>query len=359
MSAVPRTRSRRPAVRDFVGFIMPRVRPVVIGLCLTIGGLAAGRHPAAQQPATAQPAATAPTPPGPRPAERIKSLDPTTDGVALAAWHYPAPEGMAPLATVIVVHDLGGSHLTVEPLAKALQAGGCTVVVADLRGHGDSTATDATAGSGDPAKHLRPKDFEMIAASADGRMRDQAGVRGDIECLRSWIKRGTDSGKIQRAPLFLVGSGLGSLLASAWTIADAAWPDIASGPQGREVAGLVLISPPFVSKGMKMVPLLATELIGRSLPVMVLAGRGDRDAARVFDQFKRQRPGAWFDSRFPPGGERNASPVPAAEASALMFSVAADRSGDALAAARAARGERSDAASLILAFMRIKADDQP
>lgn len=321
-------------------------------LCLAAGSGVSARPSLAQQPAAVPPAAA---PKGPRPAERIKSLDPTTDGVALAAWHYPMPEGTTPLATVIVVHDLGGSHLTVEPLAKALQAGGCTVVVADLRGHGDSVSAD-TAGAGDPVKQLRPKDFEMIAASADGRMRDQAGVRGDIECLRAWIKRGADSGKIPRTPLFVVGSGLGSLLASAWTIADASWPDIASGPQGREVAGLVLISPPFVAKGMKMSPLLASEVVGRSVPVMVVAGKGDRDASKVFDQLKRQRQQSWFDSRFPPGGERNSSPVPAAEASALMFSVPADRSGDALAATRAARG---DAASLILAFMKIIVGDAP
>lgn len=334
------------------------VRRAVACLCLAgVGGMP-GPPVVAQPAATTQPAAATPpaAPPGPRAAERIKSLDPTTDGIDVAAWHYPLPEGMTPLATVIVVHDLGGSHRTIEPLAKALQAGGCTVVVADLRGHGESTLPHAAAGDTDPGKLLRPKDLEMIAATADGRIRDQAGVRGDLECLRTWIKRGVDSGKLPRAPLVVVGSGLGALLASAWTVADASWPDIASGPQGREVAALVLISPPFVAKGLRISPLLASDAVGRSVPVMVLAGRSDRDATKVFDQLKRQRQGSWFDSRFPPGDARTSSPVPASEASAIMFSVPADRSGDELAAARAARG---DAASLILAFLKTRQATEP
>jgi len=336
---------------------MHRVRPFLAALALAVGVVPA-RPGLTQAPAAAPTSAgtQAAVPAGPRPAERIKSLDPTTDGVEVAAWHYPPPEGVTPTPTVLIVHELGGSHRTVEPLAKALQAGGCTVVAADLRGHGDSTLPNASAGESDPAKRLRPKDFEMIAASAEGRMRDQAGVRGDIECLRSWIKRSTDAGKLPRAPLYVVGSGLGALLASAWTIADASWPDIASGPQGREVAGLVFVSPPFVAKGLKIAPLLASEPIGRTLPVMVVAGQGDREATKVFDQLKRQRQGSWYDSRFPPGEARNASPVPAAEASALMFTVPTDRSGDALAATRAARG---DPASLILAFLKLKQAEEP
>jgi len=335
---------------------MHRVRSLLVVPLAIAGGLLVGRPAPAQAPAAVPAGTAAPAQAGPRQPERIKSLDPTTDGIAVAAWHYPVPENATPLATVLIVHDLGGSHRTVEPLAKALQAGGCSVVAADLRGHGDSLLPSASAGESDPAKLLRPKDFEMIAASAEGRMRDQAGIRGDIECLRSWIKRSTDSGKLPRAPLYVVGSGFGALLASAWTIADASWPDIASGPQGKDVAGLVLISPPFVAKGLRMAPLLASEAIGRSVPLMVVAGKGDREAAKVFDQVKRQRQGSWFDSRFPPGEERNASPVPPTEATALMFTIPTDRSGDALAATRTARG---DAASLILSFVKLGQTEEP
>ncbi len=302
-------------------------------------------------PAAAQPAAPAQasTRPGPAAPVRIKQLDPTTDGVELAAWHYAAPEAAPPIATVILVHDLGGSHLTVEPLAKALQAAGCTVVTPDLRGHGESRLPRPPQGDPDPAKSLKTPDLLMIASSGGGQIRDQAGLRGDIECIRTWLKRGVTQGEIPRAPLFVVGSGLGAVLGSAWTIADARWPDVASGPQGREVAGLVLISPPFVAKGIQFAPLLKSDEVGRGLPILVIAGRGDRDATKVFDALKRQRPNSWFDSRVPPGDDRAASPARPDEATLLMFTGQADRSGDQLATMRAARG---DPASLILAFVK-------
>jgi len=305
------------------------------------------RGPAAAPPAAPAPAASPRT--GPPPAERIKRLDPTSDGVDLAAWHYAPPESAPVIATVILVHDLGGSHQTVEPLAKALQAAGCTVVVPDLRGHGESRLARPTSGDPDPTKSLRTPDLMMIASTSGGQIRDQAGIRGDIECLRAWLKRGMDQGTIARAPLFVVGSGLGSILGSAWAIADARWPDVASGPQGREVAGVVLVSPPFIAKGIQFTPMLKSEELGRGLPILLIAGRGDRDATKVFDTLKRQRPDAWFDSRVPPGDERGASPAKPEEATLLLFTGQADRSGDELAAMRAARG---DPASLILAFMK-------
>lgn len=304
--------------------------------------------PAAAQPAAPPQAGTARS--GPPAAERIKRLEPTSDGVELAAWHYAAPEAVPAIATVILVHDLGGSHVTVEPLARALQAAGCTVVVPDLRGHGESRLPRPTQGDPDPTKSLRTPDLMMIASSSGGQIRDQAGIRGDIECLRAWIQRRVSDGDIPRAPLFVVGSGLGSMLGSAWTIADARWPDVASGPQGRDVAGLVLISPPFVAKGIQFSPMLKSDELGRSLPILMIAGRGDRDATKVFDTLKRQRPDSWFDSRVPKGDERGASPARPEDATLLLFTGQADRSGDELAAMRAARG--GDPASLILAFVK-------
>ena len=47
---------------------------------------------------------------------------PTTDNIEIGAWVYRVADDTEPVATVLVLHDLGGSHETVEPLAKALQA---------------------------------------------------------------------------------------------------------------------------------------------------------------------------------------------------------------------------------------------
>ncbi|MBM4023536.1 MAG: hypothetical protein FJ284_15105, partial [Planctomycetes bacterium] len=63
----------------------------------------------------------------------------TSDGVPVSAWYYEAPGDGAAVATVLALHDLGGSHKSLEPLALSLQAAGCSVVVPDLRGHGKSS----------------------------------------------------------------------------------------------------------------------------------------------------------------------------------------------------------------------------
>lgn len=290
----------------------------------------------------------------------------TSDGVTVAAWYYPIPKDARPIGAVILVHDLGGSHRTVEPLAKALQAAGCVVVAPDVRGHGESRVANLPDGQDDQSKLLKKPDFDQIAASRGGRMRDQSGVYGDIESARNWLKKQMAADGIPKdTPLFVIGSGLGAMLAANWTAADAMWPDLASGPQGREVAGLVMISPSFATKGYSLAPALANEFVRRAVPVLLIAGATDRDAIKVFDQIKRQRPREWFDNRHPhqPAGgkDKDASPCEVAEASLVMLVSQADRSGDALASLRSAdaRARAGDPAALITGFMRFAATKNP
>ena len=165
----------------------------------------------------------------------------TSDGVDLAIWYYPSATDEA-LATVILVHDLAGSHATLEPLAIGLQAAGLSVVAPDLRGHGDSTKREWPGGRTDTLKadRLLKADLEAVAVSQGGRVREQARLRGDLETVYAWIRRTAKSDKLLDATrLCMVGSGLGGTLASLWTAADAAWPPLASGPPGRQRAGLV------------------------------------------------------------------------------------------------------------------------
>lgn len=238
--------------------------------------------------------------PPPATAERLKLS--TSDGVALAAWYYPAaaPDsaanqaGARPAPVVILLHDLGGSHKAVEPLALALQARGIAVVAPDLRGHGATTA--AAGQAADPAA-LKKTDFEGMAATAGGRVREQAATIGDVEAVRNWIAGGPAAGKLDMSKLVVVGSGLGAAVAAQWTILDARWPDLASGPQGRQVRGLVLVSPAWTTRGFTISPALAAEPVQRSLPVLVIGGAQDADALKIYDQLKRKRPDAWSEKR--------------------------------------------------------------
>jgi alpha-beta hydrolase superfamily lysophospholipase len=313
---------------------------------MALAAMTAFQRPVAAQPAAASPGAGAAAPTGHDTPRRVQLQ--TSDGVEVATWHYALPEEASPLGTVILLHDLGGSHRSVEPLAKSLQAAGCTVVVPDLRGHGQSMIKSLATGDGDQSKVLKKPDFEMIAASSGGRMRDQSGVRGDVECVRNWIHKQVADGQLAEAPLFVVGSGLGASLAASWTAADSLWPDLASGPQGREVAGLVMIDPTFAIKGYSLGPALASEALKRSVPVLVIAAADDRDAIKVFEQMKRQRPREWFDGRHPKiagnesGKAKDSSPAGASEATLLLLTSPAGRVGD--------------PATLVAGFIRVTAN---
>ena len=227
----------------------------------------------------------------------------TSDGIRIAAWYYPVPDDAKAAATVILVHDMEGSHKTVDTLARSLQRSGCAVVAPDLRCHGGSggrpTALNGSGTKGDAAdpRLLKKIDLESMASATGGRLRDQSAMRGEIEAVRNWIKQKSDAGALDIDQLCVVGCGLGATLASMWTAADWNWPPTTTGPQGRQVRALALISPVWATKGISMSVPLTSEALQRRIPILVLAGKGDRDAVRLFDQLKRFRPAEWFQQR--------------------------------------------------------------
>jgi len=285
----------------------------------------------------------------------------TSDGVSLAVQYFAAPGEDKPDATVIMIHDLGGSSDTLVPLAESLQRAGYAVLAPDLRGHGESSIPTyaKAAAAGEQWKLLKRQDFEAMATTRGGRVRGQGDIRGDIEAVRNWIKSEAAAGRLDLDRIILVGSGMGAALAATWTVADAAWPPLASGPQGAQVKGLVLVDPTFATKGFLIGPALANEPVRSTVPVLILAGSGSRDAGKVFEQLKRQRPTAWFDSRqYDAEARRNTSPAKDSEASLLFVEVAArDKrgnplGGDALAALTSPDPNQRTPAAMIAAFVR-------
>lgn len=269
----------------------------------------------------------------------------TSDGVALTAWFYPPPADEKPLATVILVHDLGGSHETVAPLAMALEAAGCGVVVPDLRGHGGSTKRSEGSGSIE-SKSLKKPDIEMMAATRGGQKRDQSAVRGDIEAVRNWIWRNGAERGLPTDRLFVVGTGLGAAVAATWTAADHAWPDIATGPQGRQVRGLVLVAPEWANRGFTVQPALGSDALKRDVPLMLIVGKGDKDGGRLFDQIKKSRTAEWYSNREAVGGKADRAPKleSSADATLFLFQFDAEVPADELAS--------TAAAETVLAFLK-------
>lgn len=293
-------------------------------------------------PADAPPAAEPPAP---------EQLDlRTSDGVELAAWYYAVAGDEKPLGTVILVHDLDGSHKSVEPLATGLQGLGYAVVAPDLRGHGASTKLEAQDASIE-AKALRKNDLLAIAASTGGRVREQASLRGDLEAVRGWIKRQAEADTLDMKRLCVVGCGGGGTLAALWTLADYSWPPTTSGAQGRQVRGLALISPVWTVKGVSLAPALKADALRREVPILIVSGKNDRDGLRLVDQFKGLRPKEWFIQE--PGNKTQTADGLEAPTDATLFSVQLDTtlSADALAA-----DESTNAAAVVATFLGIALD---
>lgn len=279
---------------------------------------------------------------GPPEAEAVELS--TSDGIAITAWYYApwngSEEDPPKAATpVIIVHDLLGSHESVEPLALALQRKGMAVISPDLRGHGESrgrsnAAGQAAAGQKNSieAGQLRKADLESIAAVAGGTVREQAAVQGDLEVVRAWLAGRAGDGSIDMKRLCVVASGLGATIAAQWVANDWAWGErpLASGPQGGFIRGLVLVSPVWANKGVSLTPVLASPAFRGEIPLLLIAGTGDRDTTRLFDQLKRFQPDSWFEQKS--GQEPKWSPQLAKSADASLFSIqlAAQVSGDRL-----------------------------
>jgi len=244
----------------------------------------------------------------------------TSDGIRIAAWYYPAAEGGNSPATVILIHDVEGSHETLDTLARSLQGVGHAVVAPDLRGHGGSDfRPNAVRGDTSDPRQLKKADLEAIAAATGGRHRGQATFQGEIEAVRNWIKQKSDTGDLSIDRLCVVGCGLGATLASMWTAADWNWPPTTSGPQGQQVRALALISPVWTSKGISMSLPMKSDAIQHKVPIMVLAGKSDRDAIRLFDQLKRYRPNAWFQKRVEQPSKNGRNPANANEATIFFI----------------------------------------
>jgi len=281
----------------------------------------------------------------------------TSEGIPIAAWYYPPAKDVKAAATVILVHDLEGSHKTVESLARGLQRAGCAVVAPDLRGHGASgfrPAGQPGTGSGEH-RTLRKPDLEAIAAATGGRLRDQSAMRGEIEAVRNWIRQRSDGNALDIDRLCVVGCGLGGTLAAMWSAADWNWPPTTSGPQGQQVRAIVLVSPVWATKGVSMSLPLTSDAIQHRIPILLLAGRADRDATRLFDQIKRYRPSAWFLQRAGQQPPEKAKEL-ADPAAATAFLIQVDTS---LSADKLANDPDLNAADKIRTFISLALTQRP
>ena len=212
----------------------------------------------------------------------------TKDGKKLRAFYFPSDKGKA-AKTVLLVHEWRGQASPYAKLVLALRDAGCAVLVLDYRGHGGSREQINSKGKKaemDTSK-MSKRDIENI-------------IIYDLEQAKKFLKGENDEEKLNLNALVVVGVGEGCVMAAHWAARDWSFPTVGNIKQGRDVKGLVLISPTKQVKGVAVDPALSGRSVLLQLPIMVVSGASSanaEDAERVAKRIeaskkKLQRGGA-------------------------------------------------------------------
>jgi pimeloyl-ACP methyl ester carboxylesterase len=164
------------------------------------------------------------------------------------------------IVPVVLLHMSKGSGADWQPLAEALQRAGHAVIVPDLRGHGKST--EVKRGGRTVAidqATMRPGDFAAM-------------VTQDLERIKKFIIDENNKEQLNLRKLCLVGAEMGAVVAINWAALDWSWPRLATGPQGQDVNGLVLLTPVWSHKGMTIVDASNHPAVQGSIATAIFVG---------------------------------------------------------------------------------------
>ncbi|MDX1964555.1 MAG: hypothetical protein SFX18_15495 [Pirellulales bacterium] len=254
---------------------------IIASLCMiwALGGTAAVL---AQNPAAA-----------PAPAAADKSFEKveleTSDGVALSVSYYKSDKGKQAGVILFIHHDKGNKQ-DYDGVARAFQRAGYAVVVPDLRGYGESNkrlVKETVAGE------LKVTDTKPVEAKKKQDYEDM--IKIDLERIKTFLLQRHNKGEFNIRKLGVVGVEMGTVLTLHWSLfIDWAWENLTTGPQGKDVRGIVLITPRWNHKGIIINPAFEQKEFIPQIPFLIMVGGKDlaaqRDAKRVNDQLLRHHP---------------------------------------------------------------------
>ncbi len=182
---------------------------------------------------------------------------PTKDPVVLHATYYASNEGKEAVP-VILLHMSEGKRSDYQDLALFLQAQGHAVLVPDLRGHGDSTEL---------VDSKRSLDAKRLPTNQYPRM-----VLDDMEACKKFLIKEHNNENLNIERLCVVGAEMGAAVAVNWAALDWSWPVLAVGKQGQDVGGLVLISPRWSFKSLRLTEAMADDDVRSKIAVYIIVG---------------------------------------------------------------------------------------
>jgi len=198
----------------------------------------------------------------------------TKDGVILKCTYLESPHAHTPgdskeVMPFILIHDWEGDRQDLVPFGKYLQSLGCSVIVPDLRGHGESTSLVGSNKTLD-YKTFRKTDFALVVK--------------DFETCKRYLMQRNNDGELNIDLLNLVVVGESAVFGLEWTISDWSWPPAGSLKQGQDVKSITLISPKRKLKNLNAMAAVKNPLfsgrVGINLPTLIVWADGDATAAR-------------------------------------------------------------------------------
>ncbi len=200
----------------------------------------------------------------------------TADGVKLKASYYAGADYNS--APIVILHDFEEDRSKYQELGEFLQAEGHTVLLPDLRGHGQSTATTKVDNRGRPI---------TITTKGMNRAHIARMITDDMEAIKGFLIERNDKKELNIRKMCIIGAGMGAVVALNYAANDWSYEDRGLQRQGKDVRGLVLLSPPTVFKGMPIRKALASISKKGGISVLTLVGGKSKNEAKLADQIHK------------------------------------------------------------------------
>ena len=196
----------------------------------------------------------------------------TADGVHLRCALYESPQAKTQgkqIFPMVLVHGFGrGGASDFHYLAQGLQSLGFSVFVPDLRGHGKSLVRTLANGAQVEISRQRMKP------------KDKASMMLDLQAVKGFLMAENNAGRLNIEKLCVVGAGEGAILALHWAAYDWSQKDLPAFEVGKDIRGLILLSPPKTFARFNAQVALQQPFVLRRMPILIAVGQGDSAATK-------------------------------------------------------------------------------
>ena len=94
-----------------------------------------------------------------------------------------------------------------------------------------------------------------------------------MESVKNFLLTKNNAGELNIERLGVVGVEMGATIAVNWAALDWSWPVLATGKQGQDVKALVLVSPEWSFKGVRISEAIVQPSVRSELAFLIITGR--------------------------------------------------------------------------------------